>query len=350
MKVVLDISPLKTAHKARGIGVYTSQLSQALKKVDQTNHYILTSRPRDIKGVDLVHYPYFDLFFRSLPLKKTTPIVVTIHDVIPLIFPHHFRPGLRGKISFYFQRLSLNQVEAIITDSNNSKTDIINYLNIPSAKIHVIPLAAASAFSRPLSSNQLQKIKSKYHLPDKYLLYVGDINYHKNLPRLIQAFKLTLANYPQLTLVLVSRALSQPIPEAKAIKTLIVELKLESQVKILTTVPLDPVNHLNGLYKLSHAYIHPSLYEGFGLPVLEAMTVGTSVVCSTSASLPEVYGSAAISVNPNRVDSISTGLKTVLELTEPERKNLIKKGKAQAAKFSWEQTARQTISVYEAII
>jgi len=350
MKVVIDILPLHTGHKTRGIGTYTRELSRALRQADKANAYILTTRPREITNISLVHYPYFDLFFHTLPLKKTTRTVVTIHDVIPLIFPRWFRPGIRGRFRFWLQALALRKVDAIITDSHNSREDIVKYLKIDPQKIHVIPLAAAAEFSHPLSSRQLSKIRTKYNLPGQYLLYVGDINPHKNLPRLLEAFKSVSSAHPALGLVLVSRALSQPIREAKQLKDLITRLNLTKSVKLLTTVPFDPLKNLVGIYSLSSAYVHPSLYEGFGLPVLEALTVGTPVVCSAVASLPEVYGESALTFDPSNTASLTAALNRLLDMTLSQKDYLITTGKDQASHFSWHQTALRTIAVYQELI
>jgi glycosyltransferase involved in cell wall biosynthesis len=350
MKIVIDIAPLRTGHKARGIGTYTRELCRALRQIDKTNSYILTTKPQEITGVSLVHYPYFDLFWHTLPVKKTTKTVVTIHDVIPLVFPRWFRPGLRGRWRFWWQRLALKKADAVITDSQHSKSDIGKYLKVALEKIHVIPLAAAAEFNQRLSDRQLNKIKNKYHLPDKYLLYVGDINPHKNLARLMEAFKQVRATRRDLHLVLVSRALAQPIPEAKQLKDLINDLQISKAVKILTGVPMDPIRDLVGIYNLAWAYVHPSLYEGFGLPVLEALTAGLPVVCSAAASLPEVYGQAAISFDAQNIKSMTSAINQALQLSKVEKAKLIKAAKIQASHFSWQLTAQQTLAVYKQVI
>ena len=350
MKIVIDISPLRTGHKARGIGTYTRELCRALRQMDKTNSYILTTKPQEITQVSLVHYPYFDLFWHTLPVKKTTKTVVTIHDVIPLVFPRWFRPGLRGRWQFWWQKLALKKVDAIITDSHHSKSDIVKYLKVAPEKIQVIPLAAAAEFNQRLSDRQLAKIKTKYHLPDKYLLYVGDINPHKNLARLMEAFKQIRAARRDVHLVLVSRALAQPIPETKQLKNLINDLQISKAVKVLTGVPMDPIRDLVGIYNLAWAYVHPSLYEGFGLPVLEALTVGLPVVCSTAASLPEVYGRAAITFDAQNIKSIASAINQALQLSKVEKVKLIKAAKIQASHFNWQVTARQTLAVYKQVI
>jgi len=350
MKIVIDIAPLRTGHKARGIGTYTRELCRTLRQVDKTNSYILTTKPQEITRVSLVHYPYFDLFWHTLPVKKTTKTVVTIHDVIPLVFPRLFRPGLRGRWQFWWQKLALKKVDAIITDSHHSKSDIVKYLKVAPEKIQVIPLAAAAEFNQRLSDRQLAKIKTKYHLPDKYLLYVGDINPHKNLARLMEAFKQIRAARRDVHLVLVSRALAQPIPETKQLKNLINDLQISKAVKVLTGVPMDPIRDLVGIYNLAWAYVHPSLYEGFGLPVLEALTVGLPVVCSTAASLPEVYGRAAITFDAQNIKSIASAINQALQLSKVEKVKLIKAAKIQASHFNWQVTARQTLAVYKQVI
>src|SRR4030042_2277645 len=154
MKVAVDISPLKNENRYRGVGIYTKQLVKALQSLNISNFSCqLIENKAMVKDSDLIHYPFFDLFFLTLPLKKSKPTVVTIHDVIPLIFPEHYPAGIRGNSKFQVQNLSLRGVKAIITDSENSKRDIFKYLRYPKEKIYVVPLAPGQEF-KPITNQQ----------------------------------------------------------------------------------------------------------------------------------------------------------------------------------------------------
>ncbi len=350
MKVVIDISPLKTRHKTRGIGIYTRRLVEALQRFDRKNKYVLTTKFKDVDDADLVHYPYFDLFFHTLPIRKHTKTVVTIHDLTPLVFPNEFRPGLKGRYRFIFQRLALRSVDAVITDSENSKKDIKKFLKIPNQQLNVIYLAAAEEF-RPQNKKQIEKVKKKYKVPNKFALYVGDVNYNKNIKRLIEAFSKVVRKHPKLHLVLVGSALKdKTLTQVKEITEEIESKSLTNKVLFLPNVTIDPPNDLAALYSAAEVYIQPSLYEGFGLPVLEAFASGTIVVSSNTSSLPEITGEAAIMVNPTFSSEIAKGIEKAVNLTTKSKETMIKMGLKQAAKFSWKKTAEETIKVYKKVI
>ncbi len=187
MKIAINTLPLQTGHKNRGIGSYTESLIEALEK-DESLDIIKFTEIDELKfPVDVIHYPWFDLFYHSLSLQTKYPSVITIHDVIPLIFPEHYPIGVRAKVNYLLQRLSLRGFKYIMTDSHISKKDIINYLKIKENKIIVVPLAASENY-KVLTDAQLIYARRKYNLPDNFLLYVGDANWVKNLHFLIQAF------------------------------------------------------------------------------------------------------------------------------------------------------------------
>src|SRR3989304_1500986 len=183
MKVAIDTSPLKTEHKARGIGAYTKNLIEEFKRGEQNIDFAFFDNGEIPKADDLVHYPYFDLYFRTLPLRKNKPRIVTIHDVIPLIFPQHYPAGLKGRINFFFQKFALKNVDAVICDSGTSREDIANKLSVPKNKIHVVYLAASSSFKKIDDQKFLNEVCNKYRLPKKFVLYVGDVNWHKNIEK-----------------------------------------------------------------------------------------------------------------------------------------------------------------------
>ena len=346
MKIAIDATPLETGHKRRGIGIYTRKLVEALKRVDKANEYILFSRGQKLPKVDLVHYPYFDLFFLTLPVKKPYKTAITIHDLIPLVFPQFFPPGIRGKIKFQIQKFSTRNISGIITDSENSKKDIIRFLNFPVDKVNVVYLAANEIFRPILDKGFLAKVKRKYNLPEKFILYVGDVNLHKNLKRLFEAIAKV-----DLPLVAVGEALTDD--NLKETKQLLLEIERLGISKKVHRLGFVPEEDLVGVYNLATLLVEPSLYEGFGLPVLEAMACGLPVACSNTSSLPEVGGQAPVYFNPGHVDDLASAILKIVEWSQNDKSKydeLKFKGIEQAKKFSWEKTAKETIKVYQKVV
>lgn len=344
MKIALDISPLKSSHRFRGIGSYTQNLVDAFQKFPQKNLEIVLVEKGPIPAdIDLIHYPYFDLFFLTLPLKKIKKTIVTIHDVTRLVFPQNYPPGIKGKLKFQIQKASLKGVSAVICDSQNSKKDIVKFLNYPASQIHVVYLAPAQFF-KPLPAPSLKKIKEKYSLPDKFVLYVGDIDYNKNILSLAAASKKI-----KTPLVIVGQqAVEKDFDQAHIENQPLVQLiKLYGDDPDIIRLGFVPNDDLVALYNLATVYCQPSFYEGFGFPVLEAMACGCPVVASNQASLPEVAGSAALLVDPDQ-DKIAQALKKVIKSKSLSQK-LIKAGFNQAKLFTWEKTARQTYEVYQKV-
>lgn len=333
--------------QGRGIGFYAQNLIKQFENHPQLK--LVSQNP------DLIHYPYFDLFYPSLPLPKPNPTVVTIHDVTPLVLPNLYPQGIRAKLTLSHQKLSLKNTTAILTDSQNSKQDIHKYLNIPQKKIFVTPLAVDPLYKRPISEEQLQKIKQKYQLPDKFILYVGGANPNKNIPSLIKACQKL-----GVSLILVGSEFTKPArrtfsikaklgiqathPELKQLSIIKQKIKADKSIKALGFVATAD---LSVIYRLATLYCQPSFYEGFGLPVLEAMTAGCLVVSSNTSSLPEIYPQGNPSFNPRSQESILKTIKHALQLSEVQRNSIIQKAKLKAKNFSWEKTARQTIQVYK---
>lgn len=342
MNILIDTSSLQNQSANRGIGRYTRELLQALRALPKSHSfYTSDSRPDSIA---LIHYPFFDFFFHTLPIFKKSKTVVTIHDTIPLLFPKQYPSGIRGAIRFQFQKLALLGVSHIITDSQVSKRDIIDHLHISAEKISVIPLAVSSDFTRPPQA-EIEFVRKKYELPKNFLLYVGDINYNKNLPFLISV----LRRFPKLSLVLVGKSVTNTsIPEGRAIRSAIESNELGKRVRLLDTVGTS--QELAGLYSLATAYIQPSLYEGFGLPVLEAFACKTPVLCARAGSLPEVVGDAGLYFHPLDADECATVIERVLKFSDRQRQALIKKGTDQLQKFSWEKVALETLAVYDSVL
>jgi glycosyltransferase involved in cell wall biosynthesis len=347
MKIALDITPLSSGHKVRGVGSYTENLIKALKNYDQQNSYIFFTRGEKLpKNIDLVHYPYFEPFFLTLPLRKEFPTVVTVHDLIPLVFPDKFPAGIRGKIKWEIPKFSLKTARVIITDSESSKKDIMRFTGIDDRKIHVVYLAPAPEFRQLAAGSWQLEIRRKHNLPEKFILYVGDATWNKNLPRLIEAAKKI-----RIPLVMVGKALveSNFDKDNPWNQDLIKVQKLADENKQIIRPGFVLTEDLVALYNLATVFVMSSIYEGFGLPVLEAMACGLPVVTSNTSSLSEICGEAAVMVDPYSINSIAEGIEKVIK-DKKIREELIKKGFEQAKKFTWEKTVKETVAVYKKVL
>ncbi len=350
MKIAINTYPLKSGHKDRGIGFYTSNLIEGLKRKSnfEIQEFI---NPKEIKDADIVHYPWFDFYFHTLPIKKQFKTVVTIHDVIPLLFLSYLPVGIKGKFNLLLQKASLKSCKNIITDSKVSQEDIAKVLKIKKEKISVVHLAANENF-KLLSDTKVLYVKRKYNLPDKFLLYVGDANWVKNLPFLIQGFKDLIKDpdFSSLKLVLAGGVFLKKVenidhPELKSLK----EVNQLIQAGDLEKNIIRPGNlgleDLVCFYNLATAYVQPSLYEGFGLTLLEAFSCGTPVISSNRGSLSEVGGDAAVYFDPTNRDQFVSLLKEVISNKSIQNK-LSKLGFSRIEKFSWDKTIEETVKVY----
>jgi glycosyltransferase involved in cell wall biosynthesis len=342
MKVLIDTSPLTNANAIRGIGTYTRCLTKYLEQEPQVEVKRTSQKQQEFEP-DVIHYPFFDLFFSTLPLVRSKPTVVTVHDVIPLRYPDQYDPGFKGQVKLSKQKIALGTTDAVITDSEASKKDIEQYLGIDPDKIHVVYLAGNPELEAK-DDQQINQVKEKYDLPDKYLLYVGDINYNKNLPQLIKALKY-LPN--DLNLVLLGKNFKeQDIPEWRWIEAQIAMSDVEDRIIFLNKILGEANDELAAIYSGAVAYVQPSLYEGFGLPVLEAMQCQTPVVSSNQGSLPEVAGDHAIYTEPE-AEALANGVEQILAKTVTERTQMTKSAYKWSQTFSWEKTAQETIRVYQ---
>lgn len=359
MKIAIDETPIQKngvlSHRVRGTGFYIDNLKKSLLKYYPKNKYTFFVRGQKIpESVNLVHYPYFDPFFLTLPVFKEHKTVVTVHDLTPLVFEKYFPVGVKGNIKWQIQRLALKSAEAIITDSESSKRDIIKYSGISSSKIHVVYLAAGEEFKVVQGSTlrqrfgqefKVQSLREKYKLPDKFVLYVGDVTWNKNLPRLIEAIKKI-----NLTLVMVGSALVQG--EFDHLnpwnQDLLKVQKMVEDDKRIIRLGFIPTEDLVTIYNLATVFVMPSLYEGFGLPVLEAMSCGCPIVTTKSGSIPEVVGDVAYYVDAYDINDIANGIGEVYS-NQKLQKEFSQKALKRAKRFSWQKTARETIKVYGSI-
>lgn len=377
MKVAIDITRLYSDALTRGVGYYAVNLVKALQELKDGNKYYLQDKVSKNSPSDVIHFPYFDPFFLTLPLINKRPTVITVHDLTQVKFPQHYPRGVRGEIKWQIQQRLLRQADAIIADSLSSKKDIQGIINYPESKIYPIYLAADTQYKKLAISDWQLEIKKHYHLPETFLLYVGDINWNKNVKGLIEAFckvkchppaggsnvtptlklrragKTTTSTYAKamadrqnLKLILIGNAFeNNELPELQELKTLIKKYKLEGEVNLLGFVPLED---LVAIYNLAMLYIQPSFYEGFGLPVLEAMTCGCPVISSNQGSLPEIGGKAVEYFNPYIPGELANKISSLLT-NNTKLTKLKVLGLSQAKKFFWKQTALATIRVYEKI-
>lgn len=350
-KIAIDISPTLDGNAKRGVGFYTQNLIESLQNEIKTNpEYqdyqidLITSYSLPVTSYSLVHYPYFDPFKLTLPPKKI-PTIVTVHDLIPRQYKQHYPVGFRGEINWFIQKNRLKKANYIITDSHTSKYTIADITKYPVDKIYTIYLAASAIFKPVKDKKLLAKIKNKYQLPDKFVLYVGDINWNKNIPRLVNAC-LEL-KYP---LVIVGTAATRQNIENHPwnqdllwLQSIAPKYK-ETRNLILTGFVAD--SDLVAIYNLATLYCQPSIAEGFGLPVLEAMACGCPVCYSLKSSVEEIVDYNGYPFNPLSQKSIKQALKTVWTSTSLQ-KTLSQKGLSHSQTFSWRQTALQTLAVYK---
>jgi glycosyltransferase involved in cell wall biosynthesis len=350
MKIALDTSPVSSksnsAHKVRGVGSYIMMLKDNLAKFDKNNEYIFVDDGKFPNDVDLIHFPYFEPFFISLPFKTKTKFIVTVHDLTPIVFPEHFPSGIKGKLRWQVQKRRLRKASAIVADSDSSKNDINRIVGIPESKIHTVYLAADERFKR-LKTEDLgpERLKEKYNLPDNFLLYVGDATWNKNLPRIVEAVKKT--KFPVVMAGKIWGETSASIPDNpwnKDLRLVFEQIETDTRFIRLGYVPDDD---LVKIYNTADLLLMPSLYEGFGLPVLEAMNCGCPVITSREGSLPEVGGGAVYYVedalDPRKIADAITALMEDKKL----RDEFSKRGLTQAKKFTVKNSIEQLSKIYE---
>lgn len=285
---------------------------------------------------DIVHDTYH--FGPSL-FSSTYRKVVTIFDLSPHLFPETHRLSTVMAHKFLLP-LILKKADCIITISNSTKNDL-KHLKVDAGKIKVIHLAADEKF-QPLDKEKIQTFKTKYNLNFRFLLYIGTLEPRKNIPTLIQAFSNLKKKHvlPHKLVIAGKKGWKY-----KSIFELIEKLNLQDDVIFTGYVPDED---LPALYNAADLFVFPSLYEGFGLPPLEAMACGCPVITSNTSSLPEVVGDAGIMIDPYDVDGLAEAIYNVLTNMEL-KEDMVKKGLERAKMFSWEKTAKETLKVYEEV-
>lgn len=278
--------------------------------------------------LDLLHAPDFVL----PPTRART--LLTIHDLTFLVRPECAEAGLRRYLSRAVPR-ALRRADTVLVDSQATANDLARLLGIAGPRVRLLYPGVDARF-RPLPAAELAPVRARLRLPAAFVLFVGTLEPRKNLPRLVQAF--AQLSHPELTLVIAGRR-GWLYEETFA---LVEQLALQDRVRFLDFVADQD---LPALYNLARAFVYPSLYEGFGLPVLEALACGVPVVTAASSSLLEVAGAAAILVDPHDVGAIADGITRALA----EQEQLRAAGPLQARRFSWATSAQTLIDCYRAL-
>lgn len=368
MRIALDARKIRDF----GIGTYIRNVVTELDRLDHDTEYVLLCKPDDVEGmpalgnnfrlvperaalysigeqfrvpmalrregIDLFHEPHY-----TLPPLTRCRSVVTIHDCIHLMFPQ----DLPNRLAYAYARGSIwsatRHADRVMTVSESSKRDILHFVDVAPEKVSVIYNAIDERFLRPPDEAEMDRVRQRWQLDHPFVLYVGNIKPHKNVERLIDAFGRARANgLDELRLVIAG----DDISKYPALRQAIHRYRLDKQVRFLG---FQPYGTLASIYRLARAFVFPSLYEGFGLPPLEAMACGTPVVTSNVSSLPEVAGGAALLVDPHDPDAIADGIRRVVT-DEDLRAALIRKGAARARDFSWAQSVAAIHRIYREVL
>jgi glycosyltransferase involved in cell wall biosynthesis len=355
-----------------GIGTYIRNLVRHMARLDRSTEYVLIVQPADIEiaadlgenfrtvpdwsrnysvreqftvpldlrreGIDLFHAPHY-----VLPPLTPCKAVVTIHDCIHLRFPQY----LPNRLAYVYARSSLwmatHRAARVLTVSETSKRDILRYFKVPENKIDVIYNAIDERLLEAPTAAEVDLVRERYQLNDPFILYAGNIKPHKNLERLIDAFYRMRKGPLEHTKLLI---IGDEISKYASLRRTVHRLKLHKHVRFFGFVS-DKT--LASLYRLASVFVFPSLYEGFGLPPLEAMAAGTPVITSNVSSLPEVVGDAAILIDPYEPDDIADAMSRVLT-NEPLRQELRDKGLNRVKEFSWDRSISRVREIYGEVL
>lgn len=375
MRVAIDIRAVSDF----GVGTYIRNVVREIGKLDRTNEYVLVGEaerifdvrrlpsnfstvalsvpPSSTRGYlalrkilreqncDLMHLP--SLFWLP-PYLPPCPYVVTVHDVLDYMYRAANGRGLRGSVHFYSTRFVLRHASRIMAVSNFTKNDVARLFGIPGDRIEVIYNAIDERFMQGhASSEEQQFIAERYQVNYPFVLYAGRISPHKNLIRIIEAFSSLKAELSKddllsdLKLIIIGDEVSRH-PD---LRRTVVKSGVQNDVRFLGFVPIDV---LRIFYDAAKAFVFPSLYEGFGLPPLEAMAHGTPVITSNTSSLPEVVGSGAVLVNPENVFEIRKALYRTLT-DQGLREKLKLKGYEQVKRYSWESSVSRMLQVFDSV-
>jgi glycosyltransferase involved in cell wall biosynthesis len=297
--------------------------------------WMQTQAPREVKriGADVAHFTN-----GMVPLASPAPTVVTIHDMSLTLWPQ-FHPPRRVMLNRPLVNLAARRADAIITVSESARRDIVRLYGLPPGRVHVVHEAAAPSFAPVFSARQLRRVRQTYGLAERFVLYVGTIEPRKNLPNLLEGFARRVRNGDlRHQLVCVGPYGWRSRDVAKQVD----RLGIRDAVKFAGYVPFAD---LPALYTLAEMFVFPSLYEGFGLPVIEAMACGTPVITGRVSALTEVGGAAVEQADGLDADAIGEAI-VRLAVRRDRREQLAALGLERSQKFSWSRAARETLEVY----
>ncbi len=366
MKIAIDVRKWRDY----GIGTYVRNLVRHLARLDRETTYLLFCNPADEStlrdlaenfvpvvdrsahyrlrehwslplklrrlGAELLHAPHY-----VRPLLCPVPSVVTIHDCIHLLFPQYLPNRMAYNYARFIMGSAIRNSAIVFTVSEASRADILRfYPQTDPAKVHVVPNAIDAELLLDPGEAERERVRERYQLRSRFVLFAGNVKPHKNLERLIRAFARVRAQEGNEDLRLV--LIGDDVSRYASLRRTADEAGVRQDVRFFGFVPHET---LAALYRMATVFAFPSLYEGFGLPPLEAMACGTPVVTSRLSSLPEVVGDGALLVDPYSEDEIAHGIARLLD-DQDLRARLVERGLARAATYSWERSVRQIHSGY----
>ncbi len=299
--------------------------------------------PQAVKqsGADIAHVPYW-----GPPLSSPARLVTSILDVIPVALPE-YSSGFRARLYTSLVSAASHGAAHTITISNAAKADIVKYLNLPEDTITTTYLAADEAYHPRMGAERDAAVRAKYDLPDQFVLYMGGFDVRKQVNQLLLAYTYVgQAEGDNIPLVIAGREPQWGSPMFPDLRKYAEDLKITDYIRWIGYI--DEADKPS-LYRLADVFVFPSVYEGFGLPVLEAMASGTPVVANEVSSIPEVTGDAAFLIGEGNARAMGGAIIALL-LQQSFRESQISQGLARATNFSWRKTAKETLAVYEKVM
>lgn len=269
--------------------------------------------------------------------KAGIPSVVTIHDLIFVRHPQFYKPVDRAIYNFKFKKACL-LADKIVAVSEMTKKDIIHLYGIPEEKIEVVYQGCNASFAQPVKQDKLSEVKHKYHLPEVFILNVGSIEPRKNLLLIVKALKQMGKDIPLV-------AIGKRTPYADVVEQYVRENNMEGQVTLLSNIPFED---LPAFYRLASLFVYPSFFEGFGIPILEALNSGTPVIAATGSCLEEAGGPDSVYVNPKDANDLSEKINLILT-TSAQAEHMREAGREYAGRFKSEVIAGDLMEIYRRI-
>jgi glycosyltransferase involved in cell wall biosynthesis len=291
-------------------------------------------------SADIAHVPYW-----GPPLSSPAPLVTSVLDVIPLVIPEYSQ-GFKARLYTSLVSAAVRGSAHVITLSEASKADIVEYLGIPEDSITTTYLAPDEVFHPRMGAERDETVRQKYNLPDQFILGIGGFDIRKQFNQLLLAYTYVLqAEGDNTPLVLAGKEPKWGTPMFPDMRKYAADLEISDYIQWIGYI--DEADKPS-LYRLARVFVFPSGYEGFGLPVIEAMASGTPVVANENSSIPEIVGDGAFLVESGNARKMAGAIIALL-LQEPLRQQQINAGLAQATKFSWRKTSKETLTVYEQV-